>query len=304
MLKPTGSWVAVPTPYNENGSIDWEGFKTLIDFQSSHGTSALLIMGSAREVTLLSVEERKEIVKNLSKYGKNKIPIFYGATFSTTSDTIKFSKFAENEGADGLVFTAPSYLLPPQSSVSEFLLTCMQSVQIPVGIYNNPLRTGISISPDTIEMLANNCPNFVADKEAVPNVQQLVEVKRRVGDKINILCCDSPKYSILLPTLAIGGNGAANIGGNIVPEEMAKMARPWDSIEILKESRCTYFKYYELLEAFYWLSNPVVIKAGLKILGLPAGKPRKPYPELEGEKLVELKKIMNDLGVIKKYSIN
>ena len=303
MFKPTGSWVAIPTPFNKSNTIDWEGFKTLIDFQASHGTSALLVLGSAGEATLLSVEERQEIVKNLSKYGKGRIPIFYGATFPTTGDTVKFSKFAESEGADGLVYTVPPYLIPPQLSVVEFLLTCMQSVQIPVGVYNNPTRTGVSITPETIELLANKCPNFVADKEAMPSVQQLVEVKRRVGDKINILSCDFPKYSILLPTLAIGGSGAANIGGNIIPEEMAKMSRPWINMEIIEESRTLYLKYYNLLKALYWLSNPIVIKAGLKLLGLPAGRPRKPLPELKGDKLTELKTIMDELGIFEKYAI-
>lgn len=302
MYKPTGSWVAIPTPFNESNSIDWGGFKTLIDFQATHGTSALLVLGSAGEATLLSVEEREKIVKNLSKYGKGRIPIFYGATFPTTEDTIRFSKFAEAEGADGLVYTVPPYILPPQSSVSEFLLTCMQSVQIPVGIYNNPTRTGVSITPETIELLVNKCPNFVADKEAVSSVQQLVEVKRRVGDKINVLCCDYPKYSILLPTLAIGGDGAANIGGNIIPEEMARMSRPWESMIIIEESRELYLKYYNLLKALYWLSNPIVIKAGLKLMGLPSGRPRRPLPELEGDKLKELKIIMDELGIIEKYT--
>jgi len=167
----------------------------------------------------------------------------------------------------------------------------MQSVQVPVAFYNNPTRTGISIYPETIETLSNECPNFVADKEAMPSVQQLIEVKRRVGDKIYILCCDYPKYSILLSALSIGGNGSANIGGNIIPEEMAKMSRPRDSINVLEESRTIYFKYYKLLEALYWLSNPIVIKADLKLLGLPAGRPRKPYPELEGARLLELKRI-------------
>jgi len=302
MYKPTGSWVAIPTPFNENGSIDWEGFKVLIDHHVAYGTSALLVMGSAGEVTMLTVEERKKIVKNVTKYGKGKIPIFYGATFPTTDETIKFSQFAELEGADGLVYTVPPYLLPPQTALAEHLLACMKSVSIPVAIYNNPSRVGVYILPETIEMLANECPNFVADKEAMPNVQQLVEVKRRVGDKIHILCCDYPKYSIVLPTLAIGGHGLANIGGNVIPEEMAIISRPWDTIEKIEESRRLYFKYYPLLEALYWFSNPIVIKAALKILGLPSGRPRRPYPELEGEKLEQLKLLMTELGVIENYS--
>lgn len=301
MYKPTGSWVAIPTPFNESGSIDWKGFEVLIDHQAAHGTSTLLVMGSAGEVTMLTTEERMEIVKRLTKYSKGKIPIFFGAGFPTTADTIKFSQFAESEGADGLVYTAPPYLLPPQKALAEHLLACMKSVSIPVGIYNNPSRVGVFIEPDTIERLADECPNFVADKEAMPSVQQLIEVKRRVGDRVHILVCDFPKYSIVLPTLAIGGHGAANIGGNIIPEEMALIARPWDSMEKVEESRKLYFKYYPLLEALYWFSNPIVIKAAYKLLGLPSGSPRRPYPELQGEKLEQLKKLMIELGVMEKY---
>lgn len=301
MYKPIGSWVAIPTPFNESGTIDWKGFEILIDHHALHKTSTLLVMGSAGEVTLLSQDERKEIVRCVSKYAKGKIPVFFGATFPTTEETIKFSQYAESEGADGLVYTAPPYLLPPQTALAEHLLACTKSVSIPVAIYNNPSRVGVFIEPDTIGRLADECPNFVADKEAMGSVQHLVEVKRRVGDRVHILCCDFPQYSILLPTLAIGGHGAANIGGNIIPEEMAIIARPWDSIDKVEESRRLYFKYYPLLEALYWFSNPIVIKAALNILGLPAGKLRRPYPELRGEKLEELKRLMCEMGIIEKY---
>jgi 4-hydroxy-tetrahydrodipicolinate synthase len=135
----------------------------------------------------------------------------------------------------------------------------------------------------------------------MPNVSQLVEVKRRLGDRLNILCCDYPKYSIVVPTLALGGNGTANIGGNIIPQEMALISRPWDSLEKMEECRKLYFQFYPLLQALYWFSNPIVIKAALKILGLPAGGIRRPYPELAGEKLAELRVIMTDLGVVDKY---
>jgi hypothetical protein len=86
-------------------------------------------------------------------------------------------------------------------------------------------------------------------KEAMPRVKQLVEVKRRPGERLSILCCDFPSYSIVLPTLAIYGNGTANIGGNIIPEEMARMSRPWDSFDKAEEARALYYHWYPLLEA-------------------------------------------------------
>lgn len=304
MYKPAGSWVAIPTPFNETGTIDYEGFRTLLEFHAKHGTSTLLVMGSAGEVTLLSSEERHEIVRKVSKMAKGLIPVFFGATFPTTAETVDFCKFCEAEGADGLILSVSPYLLPPQEAIVRHMLTCMKSVSIPVGVYNNPSRVGVNIEPETIEILADECPNFVADKEAMPHVSQLVEVRRRVGERIHILCCDYPKYSIVLPTLALGGHGTANIGGNIIPEEMAEISKPWDSIEQIEKCRNLYLKYYPLLQALYWLSNPIVVKAAMNLLGLPAGKPRRPYPELGGEKLEQLKFILSELGVIEKYRLD
>lgn len=301
MFKPAGSWVAMPTPYSEDGQIDFGGMRTLIDRQIACGTNLLFVMGSAGEVTLLTPEERKQIVKEVIKHTKGRIPVFFGAGFPTTADTVKFSQFAEAEGADGLVFTIPPYLLPPQEAVLEHFRACMKAVKIPVGVYNNPTRVGVNIEPATMLTLAKENPNFVADKEAVPSVEHLVQVKRLAGDQLNILCCDFPKYSIVLPTLAIGGNGIAGIGGNIIPEEMALIARPWDTFEKVEEARKLYFKFFPLLQALYWFSNPIVIKAGLKLLGLPAGGIRRPYPELGEPKVGELKQIMTELGVIEKY---
>lgn len=304
MFKPTGSWVALPTPYDSNGKVDFGGFGTLIDHHIAHGTSELFVMGSAGEATLLSAEERQEIVRRVVKMSKGRIPVFFGSTFPATADTVRFAQYAESEGADGLVFTVSPYLLPPQSAVLEQLRACMGAVTIPVGIYNNPARLGVNIEVNTIVTLANEFPHFVVDKEAMPDVRQLVEVKRRLGDRLNLLCCDYPKYSIVLPTLAVGGNGTANISGNVIPEEMAFISRPWDSYEKMVQARESYFRWYPLMEALYWFSNPIVIKSALRILGLPSGGMRRPYSELQGEKLQNLKGIMTDMGVVKKYGIH
>lgn len=301
--KPTGSWVAMPTPFKPDNSIDYEGFEILIERQIKYGTSQLFILGSAGEVTLLTMEEKKSIVKEVIKMTKGRIPVFFNASAASTKESVEFAKYLEAEGADGVIFTVPPYLLIPQFAVYEHLNACMSSIKIPCGIYNNPSRVGVNIEPETIKKLSDNNPNFIVDKEAMANVSQLVKVKRLCGEKINILCCDFPKYSIVIPTLAIGGNGAANIGGNIIPEEVAVFSRPWDSVEIMKKCREVYFKYFPLLESLYQLSNPIVIKAALKILGLPGGHIRKPYMDFSGPKYDALKKLMDEMGVIDKYGV-
>lgn len=300
-FRPTGSWVAMPTPYNADGSIDFGGFQVLIDRQIQYGTSELFVMGSAGENTLLTLDERREILRRVVKMTKGRIPVFFGSTLPSTEASVQFARYAEAEGADGLIFTIPAYLLPPQAAALEYFRACMGAVEIPVGVYNNPTRVGVHIEVETLVTLANEFPHFIVDKEAIPQVSQLVQVKRQLGDRLNILCCDYPKYSIVLPTLAVGGNGTANIGGNIIPEEMARLSRPWTSFEQVEESRKLYLQWYPLLEALYWFSNPIVIKAALKVLGLPSGGIRRPYPELEGEKLEELRRIMTEMGVVAKY---
>ena len=301
MFKPSGSWVAIPTPFDSHNKVDFGVFQEIIDFHVAHGTTMLFCMGSAGEVSMLSNEERHAIVPQMVKMAKGKLPVFFGSTLATTEATVDFAKYCEAEGADGLVFSAPNYLLPSKSATTEFFLTAMKSVSLPVGIYHNPSRTGVSIEPEQIELFANECPNFVVDKEAMPSVGHLCEVKKRLGDRISIMCCDYPKYSILMPLMSIGGNGAANIGGNVIPEEMARMSRPWDTIEIYQECRETYMKNYDLLKALYFFSNPVCIKAALRIMGIPVGALRKPYQELGGSKLEELKRLMEEAGVFEKY---
>lgn len=303
MIQLQGSWVAMPTPFTAEDKIDFQGFETLINRQIQYGTSQIFILGSAGEVTLLTREEKETIVREVLKMVKGKIPVFFSASAMTTGDSISFARFCEKEGADGVVFTVPPYVLINQSATFLHLDACMEAVNIPCGIYNNPSRLGVQIMPETIKALSDKHANFVVDKEALPSVEQLVKVQRLCGDKVKIMCCDFPKYSIVIPTLAIGGTGTANIGGNIIPQEAAAYSRPWTDMQIIKECRQGYFKWFPLLQMLYTFSNPVVIKAALKLLGLPGGHLRKPYQEYGGAKLAELEKLMGEMGVIDKYGV-
>ncbi|SEU28114.1 4-hydroxy-tetrahydrodipicolinate synthase [Lacrimispora sphenoides] len=303
MTNLQGSWVAMPTPFTEDDKIDYQGFDTLIQRQIKYGTSQLFVLGSAGEVTLLTQEEKQDIVREVIKMTKGKIPVFFSASAMTTDQSVEFAKFCEKEGADGVIFTVPPYVLIPQTAAYIHLNTCMSAVDIPCGIYNNPSRLGVQIMPETIKKLSDNHSNFVVDKEAMPSVEQLVQVQRLCGDKIKIMCCDYPKYSIVIPTLAVGGTGTANIGGNIIPEEAASYSRPWTNMEIVEDCRRDYFKWFPLLQKLYDFSNPIVIKAALNILGLPGGHLRKPYQAYGGNRLAELETMMGEMGVIDKYGM-
>jgi 4-hydroxy-tetrahydrodipicolinate synthase len=303
MTNLTGSWVAMPTPFTKDNEIDYDGFSILIDRQIRYGTSQLFILGSAGEVTLLAPEEKKKIVHEVIKMVAGRIPVFFSASAASTDQSIEFAQYCEKEGADGVIFTVPPYVLIPQTAVLAHFDACMSAVGIPCGIYNNPSRLGVLVSPETVKTLSDKHSHFVVDKEAMPSVEQLVQVQRLCEGKIKIMCCDYPKYSIVLPTLAVGGTGTANIGGNIIPEEAAAYSRPWTDMKIVEESRTLYFKWYPLLQQLYMFSNPIVIKAALNILGLPGGHLRRPYQNYEGRHLAELEQMMGEMGVIDKYGV-
>lgn len=303
MMNLKGSWVAMPTPFTKDNKIDFEGYQILIDRQIKYGTSQLFILGSAAEVTLLTLAEKKEIVKEIIKMTKGKIPVFFSCASLTTEDSIAFAKYCQEQDADGVIFTVPPYVLVPQSSAFHHMDACMSAISIPCGIYNNPSRLGVQVSPETIAELSKRHANFVVDKEATWSVEQLVKVQRLCKGKVSIMCCDAPGYSIVIPTLGVGGTGTANIGGNIIPEEAAKYSRPWTSMDIVRECREEYFKYFPLLETLYEYSNPIVIKAALKVLGLPAGHLRRPYEDISADEYKQLEKVMIETGVMEKYCV-
>jgi len=301
-MRVTGSWVAIPTPFREDGYIDLEKFKPIIDFQHHYGTDGLLVLGSAGESSMLSQEEKKQIIKYVVEYTRDKIPILVGTTGANTQDTIEMTKYAQMVGADGALMVIPAYIKPPQEDLYNFVKTVANQVDIPIAIYNNPTRVGVNIKPETAIKISG-IKNIIALKEAMPDVSQLIKVQLGLKRRIDVLTCDAPNYSIILPNLAIGGSGTTNITGNLIPEEFVQLSRPWQKYEDMINSRTLIFKYFPLMEICYSVTNPVVIKAGLNILGLPGGKPRLPLRPLVGEKLDQLTEIMEELGVIKKYKI-
>jgi 4-hydroxy-tetrahydrodipicolinate synthase len=304
LIYPEGSWVALITPFDNQGKLDIDGFRRLVDFQKANGTSGLLLMGSTGEPTSLSQEERKFIIEEMTPYCKGQIAVFYGVTCGSTAQTIELAQFAQKKGADGVMLVVPPYIAPPQGAVYSFLKSVCQSVDIAVAVYNNPARVIVNIDPPTIIKLFGECPNLVADKEAVPSVAQLASVMEGTGGRLRLLCCDAPNYALTIPTLGMGGHGTANVTGNAAPREMVELSKPWRSWEDVIRGRELYFEYLPMMEAAYSATNPVAIKAMVKLMGLPSGDPRPPLPKIEGDKLKTLEDVIRRFKLKEKYGLS
>ncbi len=133
-----GSFVALITPFNADGSVDYAGFQTLLDFQACFGTGAVLITGSTGEVSMLTVGERKRIISRTAKLKAGGMKLFYGCSGNNTAATIDLVRYAGAEGADGAIVTAPAYIGAPVDDAVQYFLEVADASEIPIGIYNNP----------------------------------------------------------------------------------------------------------------------------------------------------------------------
>lgn len=297
--KIEGSFVALITPFNTDGSVDYEAFRTLLQFQENNGSSAVLIMGSTGEVSMLSTEERKEIIVRTAKFKTGQLKLFYGCTGNNTETTIDYVKFAQANGADGAILAAPAYICASEADIERYFLEVADATELPLGIYNNPPRVKSDLHWTHLLRIFKH-PNFVVHKESTTRVGQVAQVIAGKPD-VSIMCCDSPNLGLVIPTMSLGGHGTANMTGNIAPAELAAISKPWRNPGDDLRFREAYLHLLPLLHYTYSAINPVAVKSLMKAVGLPAGSLRRPLRDLEGEALDAGIRIVRELGLAQRY---
>lgn len=297
--KLVGSFVALITPFNRDGKIDFEAFRQLISFQEKNGSCAVLIMGSTGEVSMLSPEEKKSIIVETAKMKSGRMKLFYGCTGNNTETTIDNVKFAKASGADGAILAAPSYICAVESDIERFFLDVADATDLPLGVYNNPPRVKTDLHWDNLIRVFKH-PNYIVHKESTTRVGQVAQMIA-ANTHASIMCCDSPNLGLVVPTMSLGGHGTANMTGNLAPAEMATISTPWKGWTEADGFRKAYLGLLPLLHYTYSAINPVAVKSLMKAVGLPAGSLRKPLTNLEGEALMKGVRIVQQLGLDKKY---
>lgn len=294
-----GSFVALITPFNADGSVDFEAFRSLLKFHEDNGTAAVLIMGSTGETSMLSPEEKKAIIVETSKMKSGRMPIFFGCTGNNTESTIANVKFAKDNGADGAILAAPAYICAPEADIERFFLDVADATDLPLGIYNNPPRVKTDLHWDNLIRIFKH-PNYVVHKESTTRVGQVAQVLA-ANTGVSVMCCDSPNLGLVVPTMSLGGHGTANMTGNLAPAELATISKPWTSYAEAEGFKKAYLGLLPLLHYTYSAINPVAVKSLMRAVGLPSGSLRKPLTNLEGEALARGVRIIQELGLDKKY---
>ncbi len=298
----TGSFVALITPMNQDYSIDFGGFRTLIEFQRENGSSGVLIMGSSGEVSMLTAEERHAIVRETMKQKQPGMEMWYGCTGATTETTIAYVKQAAAEGADGAMIAAPAYICAANGDIVEYFLEVADASPIPIGIYNNPPRVKTDLTADEVLAIAKH-PNVRMLKESTGRVGQVAQIAR-AKPEMSLMCCCSPNLGLIVPIMSLGGHGVANMTGNIIPREMAVISTPWRSFEDTRNFQAAYLRSLPMLHYAYSAINPVPMKSLMAAMGLPAGPLRKPQKALQGAALQRGLDAVHELGLIQSYGFS
>lgn len=299
MVKPEfkGSYVAVVTPFNKSSEVDADGVRRLIRMHIAAGTNGVIVLGSAGEAWTLNDNEKELLISVALDEANGKVPIIAGATRVSTEEAVKAAKKLEGMGVDAVMVAAPPYVVPTQDGLYRHYESICRAVDISVVLYNVPYRTTVNVEANTVVRLFEEA-GLAAYKEAGRNLTQVADVLERTRGRLPMMVCDAPAYGLVMPALALGANGTANITGNVAPKEMAILSRPWDSWDKVNEARSLYFKLLPLMKEMYSQTNPVAVKAVMRMVGLPSGGLRLPLQQLGQEEMKALEKRMTEGRVL------
>lgn len=286
-----GSCTAIVTPFNEHG-VDYERLKKNIDFQYENGTSAIVVCGTTGENATHSANEHEEIVRFTLKENKGRMKVIVGVGSNNTAVALRNAENARFAGADGILMVTPYYNKSTQKGLIEHFSYVADRVDIPMILYNVPSRTGVGISAATYKELSKH-PNINGIKEASGDMSLVAAVRSQCGDDLYIW---SGNDDNTIPMMAFGALGVISVAGNIVPGVVAKLCSLCLAGDFTAAAEL-YGKYAALFSTLFIETNPIPVKAAMKLLDMDSGIMRLPLTDISEDNLASLRAVMRDTGL-------
>ncbi|MBQ4067777.1 MAG: 4-hydroxy-tetrahydrodipicolinate synthase [Lachnospiraceae bacterium] len=290
----TGAGVAIVTPMNSDGSVNYNKLGELIEFQIANKTDCIVICGTTGEASTLSHEEHLECIRYTVEKVAGRIPVVAGTGSNCTETAIYLSQEAEKYGADGLLLVTPYYNKATQNGLIAHFTTIAKSVNIPIILYNVPSRTGCNILPETVAKMADECENIVAIKEASGNISQVAKVAQLTQGRIDIYSGNDDQ---IVPVLSLGGKGVISVLSNVAPKQTHDMVAEYLAGNV-QESLRLQLEAIDLVDALFCEVNPIPVKAALNLMGMEAGPLRMPLTTMEDKNQERLAKAMKEYGIL------
>ena len=286
-----GLSVATITPFRD-GQVDVPALKEQVEFQIQAGTTCLCPVGTTGESPTLSHAEHERVIAVVVEAAAGRIKVMPGTGSNSTTEALRLTRWAAKTGADAALVVGPYYNKPTQEGFYQHFKALAEAVDIPICIYNIPGRTGKNIEPETIARMAE-LPNIAMVKEATGSMDQASQVLALTD--LTVLSGDD---SMTLPLLAIGGRGVISVVGNIVPKDMIALCAAFEAGNIAEAQRW-HRKLFPLCRDMLGLAtNPIPIKAAMRMLGRDTGELRLPMTPLSANEEAKLRKTLSDYGLL------
>lgn len=289
-----GSYPPLITPFR-NGKVDYDKYAELIERQVREGSHGVLVTGTTAEPSSLNVEERSRLVRVAVETVKGRTPVVAATGSQSFAETLELTAHAEKAGADALLVVTPYYIKPPQAGLVEYFVETGKRTDLPLMIYHIPGRAAVSVTPATVEKIAERLPNLVGVKHAANDLEFLTEILARMGMEFRVFC---GLEALSMPMLAVGAAGLMNAVGNLAPARVAAMC---DEVEKgnMAAARKLHFELFELNQAIFLDTNPIPLKYMMARMGLlETPELRLPLVPLDDERGRKLDEVLRRVGLI------
>lgn len=285
--------VALITPFNEDGSVNYKRLRELIDWHIEEKTDAILVLGTTAETPTLTVTEEDEIARIAIEQANGRVPIIVGSGSNNTMMAIEQSKKFEKMGADALLVITPYYNKTSKAGMVNHFTQVADSVNTPIYVYNVPGRTGVTITYEALEEISKH-PNIVGIKEASGNMSLATKFGKLCNENFNMY---SGNDDINVPILSVGGMGVISVLANILPRETHELAMAYINGDPQKAKEMQ-LKYLDLINALFIETNPIPIKEAMNLMGMNVGGYRLPLCEMAEDTKAVLVNEMKKLNLL------
>ena len=286
----SGCHVALVTPFRD-GEVDYEKIDELVAFHMDQGTHWILPCGTTGESPTLSHEEHEKVIERVVKAVAGERPVLAGTGSNNTTEAILLTRFAEKIGANAALIITPYYNKPEPEGMYRHFKAIAEATGLPLVLYNVPSRTGRSITADTVARLAA-IENVVGIKEASGSCDMVSEIQSKCD--ITVLSGDD---SMTLPLMAVGGQGVISVVANIVPQDVMQMITDFKSGRT-RQARERHIRLFPLFKGIFIETNPIPIKAAMRMLGMINGEMRLPLSPIAEAHENALRAILQSHGLL------
>jgi 4-hydroxy-tetrahydrodipicolinate synthase len=286
----TGAGVALITPMNADGSVNFDKYRELIEWQIENGTDAIITCGTTGESSTLNHEEHVAVMRTAIETARGRVPVISGTGSNDTAYCIELSQEAQRLGADGLLLVTPYYNKTSQRGLVAHYNAIADAVSLPIILYNVPSRTGVDIKPATVAELYRH-PNIVALKQANGNLSATAEIAA---------LCDIDLYSgnddQIVPILSLGGKGVISVLSNVKPQETHDICAKWFDGDV-KGSLKLQLELLQLANALFSDVNPIPVKEAMNLMGMEVGDCRLPLLGMDDAAKAKLAAVLKTYGL-------